>query len=401
MHQGLDDSCLPAPDVALQRFDFYALRVRSIIQQESEPYIPPHTFSALSTCSGRPTSTLLPLLHTLDVRGEHAESQVRPFISRSLHRLRISLCCNPTDCSSSCMPTNPCLIERFIIDLGHHAPLLHELELFGTGCKRSMLSIAALQSLGKLRMGNFPALTYAAALQTLVDLNLYIFADAPLRIGYPSLQRLKVSSMCSLLEGFLRCVTSRHLRSFTAEIKPCSGTDDNLPVLRRSLDLLASQFVTLQTVCLGLFGSQPGGSIALSRLVDIIRPLLRLCQLEVFAIRLDTVQTFSLTDEDIHDMATSWPRLVELTLEYDHNSIVPSLSSLADLRVHSPNLRSLELPLIDARHIPPSRPHTVTGHPLRRLCIMQDYKLVVTDDDALKRYIHYLFPLVRPLRRSA
>ncbi|GBE86885.1 hypothetical protein SCP_1001290 [Sparassis crispa] len=81
-----------------------------------------------------------------------------------------------------------------------------------------------------------------------------------------------------------------------------------------------------------------------TRIVNIIQPLLRLRKLEEICVCLEH-QKIQLQDEDIRDMAASWPHLQKLTV-YQGTFTSPRacLSSLLHFAIGCPHLTTLDLP---------------------------------------------------------
>ncbi|KAI0923287.1 hypothetical protein AcV7_005841 [Taiwanofungus camphoratus] len=218
--------------------------------------------------------------------------------------------------------------------------------------------------------------------------------DVPVRSGFPALEKLYVTGSMSSTGSLLRLVSSPHLFSF--DLSNISFPSGDWQELNLCLAVLSSRFAsTLRRVALDCSFQNPNGSSPLY-LMEIIKPLLALREVEEMYVEFQGEMIMSMTNEHLREAARSWPKITELYLLYPRDSVstLPSIYSLVEFARRCPRLQSLGLTCtVDTRSplsfAPDSYP--VLSHGLRGLFIGCPDSFV-GDPMPLARFLDRIFP---------
>ncbi|KAG5651948.1 hypothetical protein H0H81_006832 [Sphagnurus paluster] len=290
--------------------------------------------------------------------------------------------------------------------LAEDAQSLKTLSLGGSLSTPSLayvLQLKNLQSLELRSMGDSIDSHFfkmVADLEKLVDLTIDLYnspsSTFPAGQGFKRLKKLHITAFFSVIEDILLDLSDEvELESlgFFAPPAPLPmGWETQCTSLFSTVHQRWPQ--SMRRICIDREWSN---LICLPMSLSLIAPLLRIPNIEYFSVR----EFFlPISNEELGELASSWPSLQELHLPFDDN-VAPqiSFSMLYTLAALCPRLVHLEMP-IDFKEIPPlpnPRPKPVA---LERLYIANDNPPNETSELLLiARHFDRLFPRLQKLGR--
>lgn len=286
---------------------------------------------------------------------------VSSFLAPTLNTIRIAFGTEDGETEHS--------LDHFLRALECHAPTLEYLTI-SVPEHRSQLTLAPIADLQKLRSVNLCSCTESIFLlplsqvTTLTHLEVNITGmdmDIP-QLVFTALRSLVLEADenaddISLLYAITSHITAPLLEALRISSIPCEDPDDLIPFLSRmctqfgaslqSLAIMATAYAWPRVVSFGL----------------LFGPIRRLHALEIVHLTFEWAELddhhvpglFDLTDSDICEFASAWPKLREFTI---HGEMQGSLSPRAfiDLARLCPELLSLNLPKLDISQILTSSP---------------------------------------------
>ncbi|KAG6818541.1 hypothetical protein H0H93_004164 [Arthromyces matolae] len=400
-------------DMEWERFFYYARRVKEFIYPTyaDDNRILDHAKLRLAQLWTTPLLPTLKKYTCYDVRslGPFIHSL---FIPSCLESLTLGMVTDAQDLS----------VGTLLSILADEAsPDLRALSISGTLSSSSLsyvLEFQELKSLTLISMGDIIdsyVLTILSEMEKLerlvIDIHnaspsLFTFQVAsPLTNGFKTLKTLHVHATHATTELFLTQL-GRHVQmEGLGFIFPSSNTP--LPVNWESeFESLVSMVIDRWPSSLKkiIIDREWSSFVLLSLPTRIITPFFCLPNMEHFSI---SEFLISFSDEDIENMANSWPCLKRLCIPY-HVHVSPqqlSVDTLYTLAKNCPKLEHLEIP-IDIKHVPPLDLSTLEfpdpSHTpaLHTLYIANDNHLMGTQDLLLiARHLDRLFPHLRKLGR--
>ncbi|KAI0935812.1 hypothetical protein AcV5_004131 [Taiwanofungus camphoratus] len=393
--------CGPISSDEWTRFQYYARRVR-VLRYSYYGTIGPSIFLQLICHSGGP---LLPSLVALYWE-QHGPlgTELWAFLSQSLRRVHINYPCDYLSGYTTDLPTiNDCTIGSFLNALSLKSPHLHELKLTNVFHPPSLQAITGLTKVQRLHIlkSNSASLVLRPCSQMenlvtlVIDLRFVRSGFIITLSGFPALRSLDVSGEPSTIARLCTATSSSaYLQSVKLDL--FGNASEQIPHCYDTFNALKSRFASslrsISVLCRPL--SWKDDTHCQHRLLDFTRHLIELCELQEAVISVN-FKSVILTNDDIYDMAISWPKLRKLTLLYSRNADVllnmPSIHSLTSFARHCPQMQELTLGYVLLRRIGPLSACPILSHGLRKLYI-EDY--VENSNDPLRpaQFLDRMFP---------
>jgi len=274
-------------------------------------------------------------------------------------------------------------------------------------------SVEHLKHLRMLRMYDSVSALSVSALATLpnlVDLSISLDTamvdDLATTAQFPVLQRLTIrdGSISSVMHVLKAAITSPHFRSLTIgdTFRPLTLPPGTWRQFWQRLgDVLVPERVRsllrLNVKCKVDVGAEVHPNVA--TLMELIRPLLSLSQLEDVALILGGLRVrFSV--DDMRALASAWPRLLEFDLVHDNLINRPSVSmrALLEFARHCPRLQTLKMSSLDVAAL---RAEELEGlptlsHGLKVLDLYSDWQgLSMAEKMQCARFLDRIFPNIQ------
>ncbi|KAH9947385.1 hypothetical protein B0H21DRAFT_340882 [Amylocystis lapponica] len=384
----------PLTPFGWSRFLFYSSRVHTLSCTVGDSYMDKVLADSVSTelssrVHGEPA---FPCLESLDWEqpGFH-ESLVIKFLSHSP-----ALRCFKMKARSLANTSE--VLEAILRKLQETVPMLEELSLKGfpkVSVREHYGLLAKFQALRVLEcpIVSSPMLRFCADLETLTVFKLALMKLPTDEYGHVCLRTvrsLRVEASMDTILHFLGAVTYPLLTTLEiSDVKRPQKWKELVPRLKA----LSTMFAPNQALRSLRIDFRVDDAVSVC-LVEVVAPLLELHQLEEVAIHAQSY--ISVSDNDLREMASSWPNLRALDISVSRGKHQPYIHDLAAFARFCPNLRSLKLPSI----IVPSDPGPVPAvcHSLRYLHIerhhLPEYSNFVARPIQEARFLHKMFPNV-------
>ena len=370
----------PKPDLRLQildgaigdadwaRFEFYAMKVKSLTAQIDLEEIDPSVFSHMAYLrEGRP---LFPALRNLDIEVSCSGTMLPLFLSSSL--LSIALTHEPTGRSDQCpgawsvlhaLPTTIPGIHTLSLDL-----------MLSDSALNAILRMTNLQHLHLLCPTPDTKITHSfffslALLPKLVDLSIpHVDIPSPpptvsfLSTPFPCLNSLSLNGDSLAAVFFLLEVPKKHgIKSLKVQSHRTQPIHQDTWL--RFFHTISTNFSkSLSVVDLGIYQDE---QLPVADNVRVFEPLLELHELEEFKV-MNSAPWATLQDADLLLMAKAWPKIRVLRLQSNFVQPRVTLQGLHSLASFCPHLRELWLQ-IDASskaNFKPVSLNVPSDHPL-------------------------------------
>ncbi|GBE82966.1 hypothetical protein SCP_0500090 [Sparassis crispa] len=374
------------------RFQSYARRIHSLCPRPL-CHIDSSVFDRLSSYLER--DPLLPCLTSLTISWSGwttFEFEALFFVSPSLRQVRVSI-----ELPDVWSGRQSCIAAKFLYLLCLESVNLEHLTLCSGAHGAYLPSVAQAANLRELVLTECnisPSLLSSCAQLPLLTVfrvrllerqapDLSCCGAGP---GFPALEVLDAMGDLGPVTELIKIITSPHLRSFSwTERGPRAHTRQDLYVLYSALSSRHSAALRELDISFAHFANGADDS---ARVVDALRPLLKLRALEKLALK--THARVSLASSHLHDMASSWPHLTALLIAAaPPGPTAPRLHSLAAVARSCPALAVLRLPGMDVRVDALAVPHR-----LQTLCICAAPSSLVADPAAVAGFLDGLFPEV-------
>ncbi|EED78514.1 predicted protein [Postia placenta Mad-698-R] len=283
------------------------------------------------------------------------------------------------------------------------APELEEICLHNVSSLLSLPFFSRCQSLQRVdindAIANTDVLRALASLQHLQWLHMSVAEsdeDTAMSInGFVALTTLNVSGPAGALARLFTSIAPARLETLniTIEYTDLYGSVDDLHSCL--VPACSMSAISLRAVCLAI--SKPKKRISFGRaaLLDIVRPLLELHNLESVEIRFVHFGTkLSVPDYAFLAMAEAWPRLRSLVIEHRLlNDDLPTLACVYDIARLCPDLRSLTLYKLQPCLEFPAESYEPIAHELERFNMyFCDYDHVTSQAAEVEVFLYRVFP---------
>ncbi|KAL6303332.1 hypothetical protein BKA93DRAFT_337652 [Sparassis latifolia] len=334
------------------RYHYYARRVR-ILWYDCE-----HSLSTLlaDLASHAGDVQLFPSLKIIRIGSiDHLDSSLQYLLSPTVRSVFID------DLETSHAHHQEDIRGTFLYHLFHKSPLLEELDLTHPSLPYPMASfrdITLCNYLVQLTVDvpsvDLDTLRAISKLESLLDFSIScrILGDSiPACSGFSNLHHLQVHGKLPNIKAILACISPPHLQKlFVSHIATYRMREDFASRYTDVVEVLSSKHRALRDITFRGISPAPS-SVDEKSALNIFRPLLQLHDLQNINLNFD-YRTLGLSDEDLHSIASAWPRLTSFSLSYGKSTAVPSFDALDHLARCCPELTKLRLPSLDLRSFP-------------------------------------------------
>ncbi|GBE77144.1 hypothetical protein SCP_0100160 [Sparassis crispa] len=392
------------------RFHSYARRVRRAFMPMAYMDIHPSVYTALAERSHKQPlfPSLRDLLWPYDTFPDYELVELVICIAaqsiKSLRWVR-AVDCGPYDDQEPVREDDrePFQLEALCRMLANEAPSLQTLELGSRFSLVLLRFLAPCKRLTKLQISFctvFDLLQFCAPMECLAELDACLVetfgADIPLCAGFPALEKLTLGDGCAAqVARLLRAISSPDVRY----VKMDSLVADSWMDVGACLDALDARVASsLRVFHLGCDLRSPDKPT--TRLTVILQPLFRFYQLEDISIRLsvhsDLNSKIRLSDRDISELASAWPKVTSIRLDYPPAAMMSVFTALATFAQHCPSLSELRLGIAlddsPSALVPPTRVASACRpHGLTKLQLAWG-ELDIRDPVRLARFLFGTFP---------
>jgi len=340
-----------------RRFCGYARRVYALDVSWRPEEVGSNVIKWLSSFSdGRP---LLPSLLQLTIMPGHwqvLESGVIYLISPTI----LSLAILPVSDYSWCgMPNHPGPVHRHALQqaiqhVSSACPNVEEVNIGDCHDAEVLLLLSKCSHLRQIRLSrptfglDTRLLREWSRIQRLTELSLDLPRDDPVTeaLAFPTLQKITVScSMKPMISFFQHCSTpSLSYLSLTVYDRAESDPDDLLECLR-VVYLSIAKRSSLRHFILGRTSVGPRNgrnSTAPRALIDVVRPLCQLGQLETVHLSPPSCWSLSNSDAEVEEMVSNWPNLLSFRTDLGSSVVFPPNNIMSQMaQSFAPMLGSL------------------------------------------------------------